>query len=96
MTADAFADDIRKAEAAGMNGHISKPVDIGKLEEALEAVDTVDRDKNESSARFPVNLFCSLMLLSFIPFLYTLVRTNLIANGPVTDGLGIAGAHGMV
>ena len=35
MTADAFADDIRKAEAAGMNGHISKPVDIGKLEEAL-------------------------------------------------------------
>ncbi|NBK93342.1 sodium transporter [bacterium 1XD21-13] len=54
-------------------------------------MDTVDRDKNESSARFPVNLFCSLMLLSFIPFLYTLVRTNLIANGPVTDGLGIAG-----
>ena len=36
MTADAFADDIRKAEEAGMNGHISKPVDIGKLEEALQ------------------------------------------------------------
>ncbi|MCR2046249.1 response regulator [Acetatifactor muris] len=35
MTADAFADDIRKAEEAGMNGHISKPVDIEKLEEAL-------------------------------------------------------------
>lgn len=35
MTADAFADDIRRAEEAGMNGHISKPVDIGKLEEAL-------------------------------------------------------------
>ncbi len=35
MTADAFASDIRKAEEAGMNGHISKPVDIEKLEEAL-------------------------------------------------------------
>ncbi len=35
MTADAFADDIRKAEEAGMNGHISKPVDIEKLEDAL-------------------------------------------------------------
>lgn len=36
MTADAFADDIRKAEEAGMNGHVSKPVDIQKLEEALK------------------------------------------------------------
>lgn len=41
--------------------------------------------------KFPINLFCSLMLLSLIPFLYTLVRTNLIANIPSTDGLGIAG-----
>ena len=36
MTADAFADDIRKAKEAGMNSHISKPVDIKKLEEALQ------------------------------------------------------------
>ena len=35
MTADAFVDDIRKSEEAGMNGHISKPVDIQRLEEAL-------------------------------------------------------------
>lgn len=35
MTADAFADDIRKAEEAGMNDHISKPVDIERLQEAL-------------------------------------------------------------
>lgn len=40
---------------------------------------------------FPINLFCSLMLLSFIPFLYTLVRTNLIVNSPSTDVFGIAG-----
>lgn len=46
---------------------------------------------NEKHQRFPINLFCSLMLLSLIPFLYTLVRTNLIADIPSTDGLGIAG-----
>lgn len=46
---------------------------------------------NETKNRFPVRLFCSLMLLGFIPFFYTLVRTNLIANIPSTDGLGIAG-----
>lgn len=36
MTADAFEDDIRKCFAAGMNGHISKPVDLGALRRALE------------------------------------------------------------
>lgn len=35
MTADAFSDDIRKSKEAGMNSHISKPVDIEKLEDAL-------------------------------------------------------------
>lgn len=47
--------------------------------------------KKERGSQFPMNLFCSLMLLSFIPFLYTLVRTNLIASVPSTDGLGITG-----
>lgn len=36
MTADAFADDIRKAKEAGMNSHISKPIDIEKLEKVLQ------------------------------------------------------------
>ncbi len=31
MTADAFTEDVKKAEAAGMNGHIAKPIDINKL-----------------------------------------------------------------
>ncbi|NLI20604.1 MAG: response regulator [Clostridiales bacterium] len=31
MTADAFAEDIRQATEAGMNGHISKPIDIHRL-----------------------------------------------------------------
>lgn len=48
-------------------------------------------DTNEKNAKFPLQLFFSLMLLSFTPFLYTLLRTNLIANIPFTDGLGIAG-----
>ena len=36
MTADAFADDIKRAKDAGMNDHVSKPVDIERLEEALK------------------------------------------------------------
>lgn len=36
MTADAFSDDIKKAKEAGMSDHISKPVDVQKLEEALQ------------------------------------------------------------
>lgn len=35
MTADAFSDDVKKAKAAGMNDHISKPINIEKLEEIL-------------------------------------------------------------
>lgn len=31
MTADAFVEDIRNAEAAGMNGHIAKPLDFEML-----------------------------------------------------------------
>ena len=45
----------------------------------------------KKKADFPIQLFCSLMLLNFIPFIYTLVRTNLIVNSSVADGLGIAG-----
>jgi CheY-like chemotaxis protein len=36
MTADAFASDVRKAEEAGMNGHIAKPIDIAKLEQTMK------------------------------------------------------------
>lgn len=31
VTADAFSEDIESAKKAGMNGHISKPLDIGQL-----------------------------------------------------------------
>lgn len=36
MTADAFAEDVKKAHNAGMNGHIAKPLDIGKLAAVLK------------------------------------------------------------
>lgn len=38
VTADAFAEDRQKALDAGMNGHISKPIEIPKLLEALSKV----------------------------------------------------------
>ncbi len=38
MTANAFAEDIRQAEEAGMNGHIAKPLDLEKMRETLAEV----------------------------------------------------------
>ena len=35
MTANAYADDVERSLKAGMNGHLAKPLDAGKL------VDTV-------------------------------------------------------
>ena len=35
MTADAFVEDIRQAKEAGMNEHISKPVEPGRLQDIL-------------------------------------------------------------
>ena len=38
MTANAFAEDRKRAFDAGMNGHIAKPIDIEKLEEVMLSV----------------------------------------------------------
>ena len=38
MTANAFEEDIAAARAAGMNGHIAKPIDMGRIKAALAAV----------------------------------------------------------
>ena len=36
MTANAFADEAKRSRQAGMNEHLSKPLDIGKVIEAIE------------------------------------------------------------
>ncbi|MCR5826607.1 MAG: response regulator [Oscillospiraceae bacterium] len=37
LTANAFADDVRNAEQAGMNGHVAKPIDVSALENTMKA-----------------------------------------------------------
>ena len=36
LTANAFASDVGKAHSAGMNDHISKPIDVEQLIEAIQ------------------------------------------------------------
>ena len=36
MTADAFVEDIRNAEAVGMNGHMAKPLSFDTLAMEIE------------------------------------------------------------
>ena len=38
MTANAFEEDKQKAFAAGMNGHIAKPIDVNILMETLSEI----------------------------------------------------------
>ena len=48
MTANAFAEDVNKALAAGMNGHIAKPLDVEKMLETLsETLFGKKKDKKE-------------------------------------------------
>ena len=38
MTANAFAEDKKRALDSGMNGHLAKPIEIPKLMEMLEGL----------------------------------------------------------
>ena len=38
MTANAFHEDIKNAEKAGMNGYIAKPLDIQDMKATLQRV----------------------------------------------------------
>ena len=38
MTANAFAEDVKAAEDAGMDGHIAKPIDVPKMLETLSGI----------------------------------------------------------
>ena len=39
MTANAFAEDVAKARDAGMNGHLSKPIDLNRLFQVLKSLE---------------------------------------------------------
>lgn len=45
MTANAFSEDVKKALDAGMDAHISKPVNVDKIKETLKEVLEKDRHK---------------------------------------------------
>ena len=51
MTANAFSDDIRMAKEAGMNEHISKPIDIKKLFKAMEEFRKFSKEKRHYRGR---------------------------------------------
>ncbi len=38
MTANAFSEDVKKSQEAGMNAHVVKPIDVEKLEETLRGL----------------------------------------------------------
>ena len=50
MTADAFAEDVKQARLSGMNGHLAKPISIGKLQSALS--DCIAWKKKNGRGRF--------------------------------------------
>lgn len=47
MTADAFAEDVEKTRAAGMNDHLAKPLDLGRLKAVLHKYHP-DKKRGES------------------------------------------------
>ena len=44
MTADAFAEDVQKCLKSGMNAHVAKPIDIGKLVTYLKKIRDGERE----------------------------------------------------
>ena len=55
MTANAFAEDRKRAFDAGMNGHIAKPIDIEKLGAAILSIlkkqESLQTGKNNSMSK---------------------------------------------
>ena len=48
MTADAFEEDRKKAAEVGMNGHLAKPIDIGRLMATLFSLLRQDSRQDEN------------------------------------------------
>ena len=52
MTANAFLEDMQKSKEAGMDVHLSKPVDIAALEQTVKHFRVTPPLKNSGKARF--------------------------------------------
>ena len=52
MTANAFLEDMQKSKEAGMDEHLSKPVDIAALEQTVKRFRVTPPLKNSGNARF--------------------------------------------
>ena len=52
MTANAFLEDMQKSREAGMDEHLSKPVDIAALEQTLKRFRVIPPKINSGQARF--------------------------------------------
>ena len=52
MTANAFLEDMQKSKEAGMDVHLSKPVDIAALEQTVKRFRVTPPLKNSGKARF--------------------------------------------
>lgn len=52
MTANAFLEDVKKSKEAGMDAHLSKPVDIAALEQTVKRFRVIPPTINSGLARF--------------------------------------------
>ncbi len=52
MTANAFPEDVKKSKEAGMDEHLSKPVDITALEQTVTRFRVIPPIINSGIARF--------------------------------------------
>ena len=52
MTANAFLEDVKKSKEAGMDEHLSKPVDIAALEQTVKRFRAPPPKINSGIARF--------------------------------------------
>ena len=52
MTANAFLEDVKKSKEAGMDAHLSKPVDIAALEQTVKRFRVIPPITNSGLARF--------------------------------------------
>ena len=52
MTANAFLEDMQKSKEAGMDEHLSKPVDIAALEQTVKRFRVTPPKINSGQARF--------------------------------------------